>query len=339
MTTQHIKQGASFSQDSSQSLHFLEMKKKWRPIVEKLIGKWQSPPTDIADFEYACLDRFYQKLLKNPRADRVNQLKFLQQICSDIEDLKLLETNSQLLVQKYQTYVKHIVQEGMGQYLNEDRKSKSDLFYWLIENINARLTEKLILGKLNFKKQSLFSVYFYRVIKNAFIDEIRKLPKESSLNQSKLDVYSQSAIGKIKPQQNYNCLSNLLLTEFQSQDECSKFVFCTKAYYRVVFSESDIKQLFPKCNKTLRKEIVAVFGHNYSRLSKGDLWKKLNAFCEQLCEKKQTIRTTKDWIRKHRNSLLRYLLKDYPIYIPSHSTGKMERALDEYFEHVVHSGF
>ncbi len=309
-------------------------------IIVKLVKDWFYKTPDVDSVFQEVKDRFRQKLDPQDASDKMLCLKLINKICGDVEDKLLLEQKSEKLVEKYQAYVKHLVYNTLLKYFPENKQSANqEMFGWLLENVNAKLVEKIILGKLNFKGEALFSVYFYRIIKNALIDEIRKLPKEKIIEPG---AYNNSAIDDIPSTgslPDYTNFLHLISTEFQSKEEQNKFIFCIKIFYRTQITLSELRSLFPNRPNKLYIAVLDTFGSNYSLMSKGDLWAVLNGFICELSYKQQTIRTTKDWMKKHRNNLLRYLLKSYPIYIPELSTGKLDRALDEYFEYIIHKQF
>lgn len=307
--------------------------------IDHFIEKHFLEPAFRANFIEKVSSRLATKLQKS--AENLPEIKIqkhIQQFCHDLEDIQLLEARSEKLISKYQHYIKYHINDCMVNYLDQDAKSNTARFYWLLENVNARLHEKLILGKLKFSGQSLFSVYFYRVIKNAVIDEIRKTPKESNITTEQIyNTYSNRFPAFIK--ENPTNLSLLLSLEFASKAQKQKFEFCAKVIARIILTEDDLKTAFPDCSQKHAQNLLTHFGKNFALMSKGTLWDLLNDFVCQQTKSKQTVRTLKDWVKKHRNNLLRFMLKEYPIQIPENSTGPLERLLEEYFEQVIHSTY
>jgi len=304
--------------------------------IDHFIARKFLEPAFRANFIEEVSKRLTDKLQKfSEIPPDIKIQKLIQQFCHDLEDIRLLEVRSEKLINKYQHYIKYHINDCMVHYLDQDAKANASRFYWLLENVNARLHEKLILGKLKFNAQSLFSVYFYRVIKNSVIDEIRKTPKEANITSEQIyNTYANRFPDFIKEEQNN--LSLLLSLEFASKKPKQKFEFCVKVISRIILTEKDIKTAFPNCSKKHTQNLLLHFGKNFALMSKGVLWELLNDFVCQQTQSQHTIRTLKDWIKKHRNNLLRFMLKEYPIQIPENSTGPLERLLEEYFEQVVH---
>lgn len=313
------------------------------PIIENtvddFIKKHFLGKTHRDDLIETVSSRLTTKLLKlSETPPELKIKKYIQQICHDLEDVQLLQKRSEKLVSKYQHYIKYHINDCMLHYLSNDAKSHSSHFYWLLENVNARLNEKIILGKLRFNGQSLFSVYFYRVIKNAVIDEIRKTPKESLLSPEQINYrYADRFPAFIKD--DVPNFKMLLSTEFQSKEHRRKFEFCIKVVHRIILTEADVKIAFPLCSQKTTQNLLLHFGKNFALMSKGTLWDLLNEFVSEATNSQQTVRTLKDWVKKHRNNLLRFILKEYPIQIPHNSTGPLERLLEEYFERVTHTQY
>ncbi len=261
--------------------------------------------------------------------------KIVLQTCHNIEDVQLLKEKSNLLIQKYQHYVKHLLNKYIRLYYIDEMKLEQ--YYWLLENINARLIEKMLSNKLNFQGRSLFSVYLYQVIKNIIIDELKKHKKKTLFSYTSESFFLNFAK---YPQQNIQeaalIYPTLLNLEFNSRDEKNKFILLSKIIHRICLTPKDLEVFSANLTPYLSKDILSYFGQNYALMSKNQMWQLIEVFLAELTQKKRTSRTLKTWFKQHRNNILRYYLKNTPLPIPDNSKGELERLLDEYFERMIY---
>ena len=206
----------------------------------------------------------------------------------------------------------------------------------VLEDINGKLTEKLVNGALqSFKEGVLFRTYFYRITENAVIDELRKRSVRIQTGELKPEVYNMASgtAGNPAPH-NVEAFGNLLLLLF-SATERHRFEFCLKVIYRMVLRNNDVTAPYPNTPSALLNSIIKRFGQPYHDLPKGDLWENLNEFVSQLDGKQQSVRTLKDWVQSHQYHILEVLMKR-----PVKPTGaEQKNAVDTYFELLVYSHY
>ncbi len=261
--------------------------------------------------------------------------KHILQLCHDLEDIQLLKNKSILLIEKYQHYLKSLLNKYIRKNYQEDINPEQ--YYYLIENINALLLEKLLTGKLDFKGKSLLSVYLYRVMQNLVIDELRKYNNQSkTISINDFSFIDKLCFSKQEFQEQVVLYPTLLDIEFQDTKEKHQFIFLSKIIHRICLTEQKLHLYFPSISTQTIDDLLNHFGQNYALMPKTQMWLLIENFWQKLTGTQRSSRTLKTWFKCHRNNILRYYFKKAPLQIPDNSTGELERLLDEFFERIVH---
>lgn len=254
---------------------------------------------------------------------------------NNVEDIELLQIAALKLVVKYQPMIKHIVykQTAKGEPLNVDVQAD------LISNIQAKLLQKANSGKLavQYKGNSLFSTYFYKVTYHTMIDEWRKLNRQKinqSSNNSNLDETKQIAVSSSNLEYKDLLESHIrrlqTLLKMLSSKRRKRFEFALQVTYRIQFVASDLQRLYADCSDDLLIEVLSSFGKHYHDLSQAQLFILIGDFITEL-EGGHTVVNSESfriWFQNILKKVKKTLFEGLPT--------KDKKTLDTYFEFLVY---
>ncbi len=300
-------------------------KEFYKKLLLYLQKKWTS--MDPSDVDSIPVDSLITELVREAC------LKLFKK--NNVEDMELLHGEALKLVVKYQPMIKHIVykQTAKGETLNADVQAD------LIANIQAKLLQKAASGKLatQYKGNSLFSTYLYKVAYHTMIDEWRKLnrkKKNTSSNDSILDEGNQTAapVSNIKYKEllenHVRRLQTLL--KMLSSKRRKRFEFALQVVYRIQFVALDLQRLYPDCSDDLLVEVLSNFGKSYHNLAQSKLFVLIGDFITELEGGEVLVNSEsfRIWFQNVLNKVKKTLFEGLPT--------KDKKILDAYFEFLIY---
>lgn len=303
-------------------------------VVGKYIEAKRFKPTQKKEIVAKVKGQVLQQLMKLAQKGKLKAslptmiVEITNTLCSDIEDRLLLKSFAPQLIVKYE----YLVTAMVNKYVREGSVEEKDGAQF-IENVQGRLTEKLANNKLaeQFKGNSLFKTYLYRVAYNAVIDEYRKYVRRPSTNELRVEVIEQRQPTMDIQDENVDLYGHILKT--LPKETRRKFEFSAKVVYRMVLIVKDIKAPYPHCTDDLLVEILSEFGKNYTDLTKGKLWELLNHFVAALEEEKEgSVRTLKNHFQEIQLFVLQNIFRRK---ITLESVAQ-KKAVDEYLENLIY---
>lgn len=251
------------------------------------------------------------------------------------EDIELLHTEAYKLILKYQPMIYHIVHKQSQKGESLDSNLQADL----IANIQAKLLQKANNGKLTaqFKGDSLFSTYLYRVVYHSMIDEWRKMKRQKSNELPNTDNFqAKNHFGSTSNNANaeyadlieqhlhrYQTLLNMLPTK-----RCKRFEFAVKINYEMQLEEADIRVLYADCSRDLLQEILSYFGASYHDLSKVKIFELIGEFLSILEKNSVHAASFRIWFQTVLNKMKKSLFKELP--------QSDKKTMDAYFEFLLY---
>ncbi|MEZ4887413.1 MAG: hypothetical protein R3E32_21960 [Chitinophagales bacterium] len=304
-------------------------------VVGKYVEAKRLPANQKKEIVEKAKKKVLKQLMKLAQKDKLKAalptliVELTNNLCSDIEDRWMLQNFAPQLIAKYEYLVAAMVQKYVREGSIEDKDS--DQF---IENVQGRLMEKLADNKLaeQFKGNSLFKTYFYRVAYNAVVDEYRKYVRRPSTNELRAEVIEQKVHSSVEVESDSIDLYGHILRTLPKQAR-RKFEMTAKVVYRMILIVKDIKIPYPYCADDLLVEILSEFGKDYTDLAKGTLWEMLNHFVAALEEEKEgSVRTLKNHFQQIQLFVLQNIFRRK---ITIESTAQ-KQAADEYLENLVY---
>lgn len=310
--------------------------KKYHYLIDKTMAYYLSYQkvklVEYGDLKLEVESRLLEQLQKyvspkNSLEVRVSHLvaEYLRTICNDIQDRLLLQQQSPLLIEKYRYQTSAIIKKHI-----RERHINLDL---LTEEVVGILCEKLANNSMmQFRGNSSFRTYLYKVTNNVVIDELRKIDRRIQTYELKPEIAKQTVLRETPNHEQIEALA-VALKMLLKPNERSKFELAVKVENRLQLTKSSILQLFPDASKDLCDNILEAFGDNYALMKKGMLWEALNYFLTELTGKKESIRTLQDWLDKKKYAIVSLLLKKN-IQPNDLETKKI---IDEYFEELLYA--
>ncbi len=247
-------------------------------------------------------------------------------------DLLLLQSKPFEIVVKYQAMIVFVVNKKINQGNDWMESEKIDI----IANIREKLLSKLMSGKISkqFKGNSLFSTYWYRVIYRCMIDEMRK--KQYDINTSSIETF-QADYFPISDHEDYKefmeeylQMLELLLRSMVNRKK-RRFEFGLQAVYQIQMKAEDIQKLYAHCEENLLVEILSYFGiNNYEELSYAQIYQLLSRFISELEQLSKPIppNTFRVWFQTHVAQIKQTIFENIVF--------KQKSDADQYFEVLVH---
>ncbi len=250
-------------------------------------------------------------------------------LCSDLEDRMLLKNYAPRLIAKYEYLIATMVQKYVREGSIQERDGEQ-----FIENVQGRLLEKLANNTLatQFKGNSLFKTYLYRIASNAVIDEYRKYVRRPSTKELRPEVIKQIVQPSIEVSSDSVDLYGHILRTIPKEPR-RKFELTAKIVYRMILIVKDIRIPYPHCSDDLLVEILSEFGKEYTQMAKGTLWAMLNQFVAALEEEKEgSVRTLKNHFQKIQLFILQNIFRRKI----SLENIAQKQAVDEYLENLIY---
>lgn len=304
-------------------------------VVGKYIEARRFKPTQKKEIVAKAKEQVLKQLMKLAQKGKLKAslptmiVELTNSLCSDMEDRMLLKNFAPQLIVKYEYLVTAMVNKYVREGSIEEKDSEQ-----FIENVQGRLTEKLANNKLSeqFKGNSLFKTYLYRVANNSVIDEYRKYVRRPSTNELRAEVIEHTVRPSIEVASESIDLYGHILKTLPKQAR-RKFEFSAKVVYRMILIVKDIKAPYPHCTDDLLVEILSEFGKDYTDLAKGELWKMLNHFVAELEEEKEgSVRTLKNHFQQIQLFVLQNIFKR-KITLDNVA---QKQAVDEYLESLIY---
>jgi len=305
-------------------------------VVGKYVEAKRFKPTQKKEIVAKLKGQVLQQLMKLAQKGKLKAtlptivVEVTNSLCSDIEDRMLLQKYSPQLIVKYEYLVATMVQKYVREGSVQERDSEQ-----FIENVQGRLLEKLAENKLaeQFKGNSLFKTYLYRIASNAVIDEYRKYVRRPSTKELRPEVITQTVRPNTEVSSDSVDLYGHVLRTLPKQAR-RKFEITAKVVYRMVLIVKDIKAPYPHCADDLLVEILSEFGKDYTELAKTTLWELLNHFVAALEEEKEgNVRTLRNHFQKVQLFVLQNMFKRKITL----ENIVQKKAANEYLENLVYN--
>ncbi len=298
-------------------------------ILDKELKNWARKgcfsPSQHKSLSQLLQHKVAEKLAKKQQQVSKSQLEDLARTyCNDLYDLQLLKDSNPTLVYKYQAQTIRIINEHLRRYGNT---SSEHLRKQLLQEVNDQLILKLAQGRLkNFKGQSLFKTFFYRVTVFTLKDIFRSLRRHQTE-----ELHDEVAIRPKTP--------SVSPTIFRTQmyrlipkHQISKFEFSIRVIYRLPITPNTMQKLYPNASKEALNYVATHFQNNYAERSKCTIWNQLLQAIILLENKQQGLRSLQEWIKKNRIKLVEKLLQKNILL----QTATQKNAFDTYFEWLVY---
>jgi len=254
---------------------------------------------------------------------------------NNTEDIALLHSETTQLVLKYQPMIKHIVYKQLVKNGQQDSNLQEDL----IANIQAKLLQKIKSGKLasQYKGDSLFSTYLYRIIYYNMIDEFRKINKhqtDSLIDNSDSSSKKEQTVSAVNMEhidlierhiRRFQTLLKMMPSKRQK-----RFEFALQIVYRMKITTLDIKALYAQCSETLLVEILSCFGKRYHDLIQAQLFILIADFLSLLEGGNRQVNSDsfRIWFQNVLKKVKGTLFEDLP--------KKDKKTMDAYFEWLIY---
>ncbi|MFK7908936.1 MAG: RNA polymerase sigma factor [Chitinophagales bacterium] len=294
----------------------------------------------------------FQKLLQNvwnewgtkaaflskhtPKAAFLAQITHLQSQLliqsNNAADVLLLQSKPFEVVVKYEAMIVFVVNKKLkhtDDWTEEDRVE-------VVANIREKLLSKLVGGRIlkQFKGDSLFSTYLYRVIYHCMVDEIRK--RKYNVETSPIEVF-QPDYFVISDQENYKELTDEylqmleLLIKSMFKQKRNRFEFGLQGIYQIKMKAESIQRLYANCEESLLVEILSYFGINNDRhLSYAQIYELLSRFISELelLPKPILPSALRVWFQKYLAQIKQTVFENVSF--------RRKSDADQYFEILVH---
>ncbi len=301
-------------------------------ILEKELLHWSKKgcfaPTQRSQLAKLLKQRIADKLAHKQQQVTEQQLQTLARTyCNDIYDLQLLNDRDPALVYKYQAQTINIINKHLRYYGNT---SNDYLHKKLLGEVNDQLIFKLAQGRLrNFKGNSLFKTFFYRVTVFTLKDIFRSLRRhQTEPLQDNISVQPQ--FPSVTPETFKRQIFRLVPSTFHS-----KFELSIRVIYRLPIDTHVVKKLYPNASSEALTYIEQHFSTNYAQRAKCTIWNQLLQAIILLENKQQGLRSLQEWIKTNRISLIETLFQKKVTL----QTAEQKNAFDTYFEWLVHQSF
>ncbi len=250
-------------------------------------------------------------------------------------DQALLQTSPKQLVVKYQAMIAHIVHKQTAQ----DDSWTVDQKEELIAQIRENLLRKIASGKLvaQYKGNTAFHNYLYRVIYHSMIDELRKLKKNNKVTSIEgLTPKDENQYAVAPSKMVYTDLIDQHLRWLKAMikgfpiKKQRRFEFALMIMYRICLKAEDVRSLYKDCEDDLLVEILSYFSKNYQELSQAELYKLLSNFVQLLEGSSKIVRpdALRVWFQSRVTGIKNTLFKNLP--------STKSASLDRYFELLVY---
>ncbi len=236
-------------------------------------------------------------------------VKATQTVCNYFEDRLLLANKDSEIILKYTNRLHYHI----NRYVSRNLLKYSDVDD-VAQTVREKLLIKLQKGQLEqFKGDSLFSTFIYRVIDNLVKDAVKsrntgkaKLDR-AEIKQDKAD--NVSLFSKVSNKLELEKLSTLyvrLLGLLKESDKV-KLSLCFKILYHLELSIDDVAPLGLAEEDQL--ELLSVFGSRQAKdLKESEIWERLNVFINKAENKLTSAGNLWKWFVRQRNRVIVKLL-------------------------------
>ncbi|MFK7906806.1 MAG: hypothetical protein AB8B69_16860 [Chitinophagales bacterium] len=265
----------------------------------------------------------YQKQLKKSLVKTL-LLEACRILCNQVEDLHLLEADTNQLILKYKpTIYARVYTYVNTDYLRSDQVE--DMAHYVLERLLKKLKSENF-GYIEIK--SLFRTYFFQTINNAIKDGLRQLrSKKASIGMREVlkdtDAIDKNIFNRLTGRLDLEIQCKLydrLLQLYKTTDR-TKFELSAKVSYYILLENKDVQRL--ELNENMKVELLVCFGERYTDMSKEDVWSTLVIFTNLIERKNISGDGMQKWFFRRRNWMVVKIL-----YIMNFN-GRVQKKLNE----------